>query len=133
MRRTRRLPPRSPQPPDSSDVANPTQPDSAQDVPELMRVPSPSRVSIRKRLPVISLHINRGWLIGVLALVVFGIGAFLAQRNALPRVVVLWWPLVAIAMAGFVLIRSLGRRAGNTLLLSAALFGFGISLLLATA
>jgi hypothetical protein len=84
-------------------------------------------------LPVFSLSINREWLVGVLILVAIGVGAFLAERNALPRAITLWWPLLAILAAAIVLIRSLGQRAGNALLVSGAFLGFGISLLLATA
>ncbi len=134
MRRTRRLRPQSPQSPsDSPDPMNVAEPDSVPDIPELARAPAPSRVSIRRRLPIVSLQINRDWLIGVVALVAIGVGAFQAQRNALPRVVVLWWPAMIILVAAIVLIGALGRRPGNALLISGALFGFGISLLLATA
>ena len=128
MRRTRRLPP-----PIIHNELKSAEVESAPDVPELARVPAPSRISIRRRLPLIQLHVNRDWLIGVVILVVIGVGAFLAERGALPRAVGLWWPLLVIALAVIVLIRALGQRNGNALLGSGALFGFGISLLLATA
>src|SRR5579859_8148468 len=131
MRRTRRLPPQPP--PDTPNEIGSDQADSAPDVPELARAPTPSRISIRRRLPVISLHINRDWLVGVIILVLVGVGAFLAERNMLPRAVGLWWPVLVIAIAVIILIRALGQRAGNALLGGGALFGFGISLLLATA
>ena len=102
------------------------------DMPELARAPAPSQISIRRRLPV-EVQINRNWLIGVVVLVAIGIGTFLAGRNSLPGVVATWWPVLVIATAAIVVIRSLGQRAGNVLLSSGTMFGFGISLLLATA
>lgn len=132
MRRTRRI---RPQPPltDAPDSVGAAEPDSAPDVPELARAPAPNRVSIRHRMPLVSLQINRGWLLSVIVLVVIGVGAFLAQRNALPRVIVTWWPALLILIAAIGLIRSLARRTGAGLLGSGALGGLGISLLLATA
>src|SRR5579864_311764 len=113
MRRTRRLPPRPPQPrPDSSDATSSAQGDLVPDMPELARAPAPSQISIRRRLPV-EVQINRNWLIGVVVLVAIGIGTFLAGRNSLPGVVAAWWPVLVIATAAIVVIRTLGQRAGN--------------------
>jgi len=87
------------------------------------------RVSIRAhRLPI-----QWGVFGAVLVLVAIGIVGFLQQQNKLPSAVLTWWPLVVIVLAGFWLIRSLGQRASTRLLGSSALFGIGISLLLATA
>ncbi len=91
------------------------------------------RVSVRRRLRFPAIRVNWSQLILIVALVALTVFALLLNGGALPRQVIVWWPLVIAVLAGLWLLISLVRRDSAALLGSTALLGVSISLLLASA
>ncbi len=87
----------------------------------------------RLMLPRARLPFQIVWptLIVIVALVALTVFLILANRDALPTALLLWWPLVIVVPAGLMVPLALIRRDPGSLLGGAALLGVGISLLLA--
>ncbi|GEM_PF-1155976 len=94
-------------------------------------LPAIARVSVRRRLPRV--QIDGRMLLIVIALIATALFSVALTQGALPRQVLTWWPLAIVAIAAVWFIRALLSQAAAGLLGSTALFGFGVSLLLASA
>jgi hypothetical protein len=72
-------------------------------------------------------------ILSILALLALTLFFTMANRGTLPRVVQLGWPLAIAGIAALWLLRSLFGRHASGLLVSTAVLGLGLSLLLASA